>query len=1287
MKKKPSAPATGLTARGAAAGKTDLPIKAPKKPTSGARAGARSVANDALPVVVGIGASAGGLEAFSRLLTALPADTGMAFVLVQHLDPNHESVLSELLARTTSLQVSEIKDRQNLEPNRVYVIPPNTNLAVQRGILRLSPRTAGRGFHRPIHDFLRSLAEDRGHRAIGVILSGTASDGTLGLEAIKAEGGITFAQDEATARFDSMPHSAVAAGVVDFVLPPEGIAAELARMANEPYLTNPPEIERSQLPTTRNASAKPITGPSPKAAGNTDEDGFRRILQLLHDVRGVDFSLYRSTTIRRRIDRRMLLDNVPSPLRYSERLRAHPKELEALYQDLLIGVTSFFRDPQTFEFLQREVFPQLVKNRTADEAVRVWVSGCSTGQEAYSLAMAYLEFAAQAGVNVPLRVFATDLNEAMLERARAGLYAESLMHNVSKERLKRFFTEESGSYRISKSVRELVVFAHHNVFADPPFSHMDVISCLNLLIYLEPALQSRVIPTFHYALKPGGVLVLGASETVGRHTDLFATLDSRCRVYTKFRVTTKIPRPAPAIPFVAPTAARYGYERTVLTADAPDVDALREADRAVLARYAPAGVVVDATLEIVQFRGMTGRYLEPQSGKASFNLLKMAREGLMLPLRALIERARHENRAVREEGVRFQRDGHAETVNLEVVPLRAPPSLLVLFEAPAPHAANPALEPPEPKRKSKKTADRAQPAADSEAADGVRQVEGLQRELLETRDYLRFIQEQGEAANEELQSTNEEAQSANEEMQSLNEELETAKEELESSNEEMRTINEELNERNAELRHLNDDHLNFQASSELAIVAISTDLSVRRFTPQAELVLGLRAGDIGRPIGHVRHGLDSPDLPSLEALIAEVIQSESPTDREVRDCDGRWFLMRVRPYRTLQNHIDGALLVLFGIDALKRAELERERLQHETEVAFESLGDGLIALNRDWTVTYINTAGARLAGLAREAMLGGNFWALFPELSESIFGPTYRKAMTERVAVELEANYAPLETQFEIRAVPVEAGILVLFRDVTDRRRAELIVEETQVQLRALSESQRRFLADAAHELRAPLAVIQGNLEVIERYPNMLPDERAEAVTESARAATRLGRLANDLLSLARGDAGDGLRLEDLELAPILEETLHELSRLTEGLRLESGALEPCTVLGDRDKLKQLALILLDNAIKYTPAGGRVSLELHRQETQAEFRISNTGPAISPEDLERVFERFYRTDASRSRQTGGTGLGLPIARWIAGQHGGTVKLESEPGVGTTAIVRLPLVHDTDGAASIQPVLS
>jgi signal transduction histidine kinase len=450
---------------------------------------------------------------------------------------------------------------------------------------------------------------------------------------------------------------------------------------------------------------------------------------------------------------------------------------------------------------------------------------------------------------------------------------------------------------------------------------------------------------------------------------------------------------------------------------------------------------------------------------------------------------------------------------------------------------------------------------------------------------------------------------------------------------------------------------------------------VRRFTPQAETTLRLRAADIGHPIAHLRHQFDPSDLPDLEALISEVMRTGTLCEREVRDHGGHWFLLRIRAYLTLEGKSDGAALVLFGIDRLKLAELERERLQQETEAVFESLESGLIGISHDWTITFINTAGLRLTRNKRETTIGRNFWELFPEAPGALYPINYRRSMTERIKMSFEEYYPPLEAQFEVRVTPVAAGITVFFRDVTARHRAEVIVEETQAQLRVLAESQRRFLADAAHELRAPLAVIQGNLEVLERYPQMSSEERNEAVSDSAREAARLGRLANDLLALARGDAGDDLHLEPLELAPILEETLREAERLAAGRHLEPGVLEPCKILGNRDKLKQLALILLDNALKYTPDGGLVTLELRHTDTHAEFRIVNTGPAISPEDLEHVFERFYRTDASRSRQTGGTGLGLPIARWIAGQHGGTVKMMSETGVGTTVIVRLPLDQD------------
>ena len=1201
-------------------------------------------------LVVGIGASAGGLEAFTKLLGALPPDTGMAFVLVQHLDPAHESILPELLARTTSLPVGGIEDGTKIEPNRVYVIPANTGLAIKRGVLQLSPRPAKH--HRPIDDFLRSLAEDMRHRAIGVILSGTASDGTLGLEAIQAEGGVTFAQDEASAKFTSMPHSAAAAGAVDFVLPPEKIAKELKRLSCEPYMVN--ALSNALKPKTDTLSNP-----------GSEEAGFKRILHLLHNVKGVDFSQYRATTIRRRIQRRMLLDQIESLQKYSERLRTHAPELEALYQDLLIGVTSFFRDASSFEFLQRKVFPELVKNLAADESVRVWVSGCSTGQEAYSIAMAFLEFAATTEVNVPLQIFATDLNEAKLEIARVGFYSKALVNDLSKERLKRFFSEENGGYRISKSVRECVIFARHNVFADPSFSRMDLVSCRNLLIYLEPALQQQVIPIFHYALKPNGVLMLGASETVGRHADLFSALDKRVKVYDRLKAVTH-PRRLTTPQFVAPSLSDKAILRPAAI-PTPD-DPQREVDRLMISRYGPPGVVIDDTLEILQFRGATGAFLEPPSGKARLNLLVMARDGLMITLRDLTRRAKTENRAVRQENVRFRKDGNLESVNLEVMPLKQPGQMLVLFETPTSQTLT------EKTSKSSK--------AKTETGLEIRHVEDLEnelkyvkQELLETRGYFQLVQEQGEATAEELQATNEEANSVNEELQSLIEELETSKEELESSNEEMRTINEELNGRNIELRQLDSDHLNFQTSVQLAIVSVGVDLCVRQFTPQAQLVLGIHSGDIGQSIKHFRHTFEKIDL---EMLVTEVIQTETPFEQQVHENGtGCWFLMRIRPYLTRNGKNDGAVLVFFAIDALKKAEHERERLQHETEMVFESLRDGVFALNHDWIVTYANKASARMSNVSLESMQNGHFWTLFPESLGTEFEKHYRTSMRDRTTTEFEAYYPPRNMWVETKLVPTETGLTAFTCDVTERHKTATALVEVHLTLQTLAESQRRFLADAAHEIRTPLTVIQGNLELLERYPDIDTTERLEVVTESAHSATRLVRLANDLLALARGDAGDHLRLEQLKLVPLLTESLSEASHLSNGRYLKTGTLEACEVYGDHDKLKQLALVLLDNALKYTPAGGSVTANLSVNDGFAELRVSDTGAGIAKADLERVFERFYRTDASRSRQTGGTGLGLPIARWIAEQHGGTVWLESELGVGTTAIARIPLAAVED----------
>jgi two-component system, chemotaxis family, CheB/CheR fusion protein len=826
-------------------------------------------------------------------------------VLVQHLDPDHESALTQILSRATSLPVREITNDEVVQANHVYVIPPDTNLSIVGGVLKIRARERSRVPQRSIDAFFESLALDQRERAVGVVLSGTANDGTIGLEAIKAEGGITFAQDD-SAKHDSMPRSAIAAGCVDLVLSPADIARELARVARHPYVAGQPMLVGAEDGGTFATSHDDNAA---KAAPN----GYSRILSLLRNHSSVDFSLYKPTTIGRRIARRLLLSKQATLGDYAGFLRGNAEEIDALYSDVLISATSFFRNPETFDFLERKILPELLRQR-GDEPLRFWVVGCSTGQEAYSLAMTLVEAAEKAARMRKLQVFATDVNDALLEKGRRGLYAKSLVADITPLRLRRFFVEREGGYRVSKTLRDMVIFARQNLIADPPFSRMDLVSCRNLLIYLEASGHKKAMPSFHYALKPGGYLLLGASESVGGFTHLFEPTDRKHKIYSKkpasilaLHLPDKEDRDETAVPRPRGAMQRPNGQEPP---EGPrgELNAQREADRITVSQFAPPGVLVNAELQVLQFRGATGAFLEPPTGKPSFDVLKMARGGLMLPLRSAVHQARKQNKTARKENVGVKRGGRTCRVNLEVIPLKnlRERCFLILFEDA--EKTSRGREPPDP-----------QPAHADRAPDGEKsnRIAELETELSETREYLQSMQEQLEAANEEVQS-------ANEELQSSNEELETSKEELESTNEELTTVNEEMSNRNVELNRLNDDLVNLQTAGRVAIVLLGRNLGIRRFDLQAEKQLDLLAADVGRPIGHIRHELvlgDATQPPlDLEGLCAEVVASGREQEREVRDTGGHWYSLRVRPYLTLDNKVDGAVIVLVDIDTLKRSE-------------------------------------------------------------------------------------------------------------------------------------------------------------------------------------------------------------------------------------------------------------------------------------------------------------------------------------------------------------------------------
>ena len=741
--------------------------------------------------VVGIGASAGGLEVFKQLLADLPADTGLAIVFIQHLDPKHHSMLADILARATAMPVSEAADGMPVEANHVYVIPANVDLTIAHGALKTAPRTQAAGSHMPIDRFLRSLAGECGSRAIGVILSGTGSDGAAGVEAIKAAGGVTFAQEAGTAKFATMPQAALATGCVDFVLPPKLIAAELVRIGRHPYIADAVHMEQERTP-----------------AG--DEEQFGAVLAILRGATGIDFSLYREKMIKRRILRRLALRDIDGLAEYGERLKNDPDELMALQRDLLIGVTSFFRDPESFECLKKAVFPRILQGRRANETIRVWVAGCATGEEAFTIAISLQEYLDETGAAFPVQIFASDISLAAIEKARTGRYLENIAADISHERLNRYFTKIEGGYQINKNLREMCVFTRHNLIDDPPFSKLDLISCRNVLIYLG-SVQKEIIPLFHYALNPGGFLMMGASEAASG--DLFALADREHRIYAKRETARK-----PHLLHGARGSRRGTPAGSSAAPPSPDlwggVDVRREIDRILLSKYSPAGVVVDDDLEVLEIRGKASPYLTLPVGKVSFNLMKLISDtGLFLEVEKLIQQARKSGEPARQEGVSYEHDGSAGGLNVEAVPLDVSQkrSILVLFE-PVPGAAGRETEPPD-----------ARPGGD--ARD--RQISRLKQQLADAKQRFLSAMEEHQSAREESQNTTEEALSANEELQSLNEELETAKEELQSTNEELITVNDELQAKNVALAQARDFAMSIVETVRQPLLMLDTDLRIR----------------------------------------------------------------------------------------------------------------------------------------------------------------------------------------------------------------------------------------------------------------------------------------------------------------------------------------------------------------------------------------------------------------------------------------------------------------------------
>ncbi len=1228
--------------------------------------------------IVGIGASAGGLEAFSQLLRHLsmrPRRGGehepeMAYVLIQHLDPDHRSLLTEILARTTKMPVQEVTDGIVVEPNHVYVIPPNTQMIFAAGRLQISPRTKTKGVYHPIDLFFRSIAAACGSRAIGIVLSGSDGDGALGLSAIRAAGGTTFAQDIDSARFDGMPQHAADTGHVDFILSPVAIANKLEQLGG-------------RLPLV-GAEIVPVKLPSRPPA-----DSRQQIFELLHRETGVNFASYKQATIDRRMQRRLRYHQISDLEDYLGYLQANPVEVEALYTDLLIDVTSFFRDLEVFQALRADILPQIVQQKSPKSPIRIWVAGCATGEEIYSVAICLLEVMAEAKISAQVQIFATDLNEASIEIARRGIYPPHRVKNLTPERLARFFVRVEDGYQIDRSVRDLCVFARHNLGSDPPFSRLDLVVCRNVLIYFAAKLQKTAIQNLHYGLKPNGFLLLGTSETPGGASERFDPVDKKHKIYRKRSI-----EPKPSLDFVIDGDVKPRTRQNIRPIEplngkpvADDrqqtakIDLQTVADELIWKHYAPAGVVINANLEIVQFQGETGAYLSAASGRPSFNLLKMVSVNLRVELRAAIDRAKKFNLPV-------TKSEPVELVKFTVIPFQVPSFadryLLILFESLAESLdrSAPALpaSPQGTNKQNRKT------LVEQENTR-------LRQKLALTQQHLQSTLIEQEEIARDVQTAQEEMLSSNEEFQSTNEELETAKEEIQAANEELSTVNEELRSRNLEVTLLNNDLINILSSVQLPILIVGADLTVGRFTPMAAQVFNLIPTDIGRSFSHIRHNLDLPDL---DRSILQTIETLVVYQCEVRDTAGGWYHLIVRPYKTADNRIAGATIVLLDVTELKHQTQAMQASRDYATAIVSTIIEPLLVLDRQFQIVTANPAFYQMFEVDRAQVegqllqnLGNNQWQI-PGLQSRLEQVFLTNTSFQHYEVEHTFEQIGHKTMV-LNALQIynsggEPLLLLTIVDITHRKqleaeRVELLAAAQSARAKAESANLAKdtFLSILSHELRSPLSAILGWARLISGG-KVTPAQVQHGLEVIDRSATMQNQLIGDLLDVSSITNGKlRLDIQPIDLVPIITDAIATVSLAAKAKQIQIHTQfdpVPYRILGDSTRIQQVLWNLLGNAIKFTDPGGKITVHLSVANVQrsatVQIQIIDSGKGIEPDFLPYIFDRFLQADSTSTRSYVGLGLGLTIVRYLVELHGGTISVVSQVGLGSTFTVHLPL---------------
>ncbi|HMG69081.1 MAG TPA: CheR family methyltransferase [Chitinophagaceae bacterium] len=1198
------------------------------------------VKNKLFPVVA-IGASAGGIEAISKLLENLSPDLGMAYVIIQHLAPNHKSILPELLERKTEMPVHQVKHNMHILPDNIYVIPPNTYMSIEDSKLKLSPRIKTDGSFHSIDYFLEALGPIYKNKAIAIILSGSASDGTMGIRAIKVHGGITFAQDK-SAKFPGMPQNAVDSGFTDFILSPLKIAQQLKAF---------PRIIHSIASNGNGSEIK------------MSEQESKKIHSLLYNKRHVDFSNYKQSTINRRILRRMVLNRVTSTEDYIKLLQKKPDEIDLLYKDLLINVTNFFRDAASFVTLTKKIFPALVKGRKQNDPIRIWIPACSSGEEAYSTAICLFEFLKDKGGTTQIQIFATDLNEAAIEKARSGIYPKAAMENVSPQQLKKYFVKIDGSFQIIKPIRDVCIFATHDLLKDPPFSRMDLISCQNVMIYLESNPQKKMLQGFHYALKASGYLLLGKSETIGSSSELFTPVNKEQKIYAKkysdlnssfdFSLRSHFP-----INNAGENKKKALQESTVVNID-------KEAERLLLSRYIPASVIVDKDLHILRFLGIASHYLQPVSGKASLHLLKMVRDDLVFDLRALLHRAKKENKPVKKEGITLSENGPAKELNLEVVPIKSTsrdPYYLILFK----EVMYSTSTSQDQKGSGRNKKDIKNP-----------EVNKLRHQLGETREQMKIMSEEFESTREELQSSNEEVLSSNEELQSINEEIETSKEELQSSNEELNTINEELERRNNELREAVDYSQAIVQTIDEPLIVLNADMHIKmankafyqNFKTRNDEVEGLNFFEIANY---------QWDIPELRRRLSEVFSKEKNFEQfELQHVFPLLGERILRLSATRLNRDDPQrprlLLVLEDITRRKKAEWHLKENEERFRLLVQNASDIISILSPEGNITYESESVERILGYKPEERLGKNIFKdliVHPDDMNLKISAFQKSILNSNEIVKTgfrlrhkNGGYRDIEAVYlNLLSNPRISGIVANYHDVTDQRKIENQREE--------------FVSIASHELRTPVTSLKGYIQIIKDMLLASGDTLGSEILQKLNhQVDRLIALIKDLFDVTKIREGQlELNTSHFNINKLIDEVLVEMQLGAKKHLLVADLKAKKRVNADSERIGQVLRNLISNAIKFSPDTDEIIITSSSDEEKITVCVQDFGIGIDPEHQKKIFSRFFRINDDRLKNNAGLGLGLYISSEIIKHHKGTITVTSEKGKGSSFCFTIPVKY-------------